>query len=75
MNAVTDREEKVKKRLDDITRGDAYKRSLNLGGMVADTLKKQVENVKKSIERQDFKKAEKELDDLKKLAENPTEAL
>jgi hypothetical protein len=75
MNVVTDRENKVKKRLDDITRGDAFKRSLSLGGIVADTLKKQEENIKKSIERQDFKKAEKELDDLKKLAENPTDAM
>jgi hypothetical protein len=70
-----DRKEQDEKRLDDITGGDAFKKSKALGGIVADALNKQVENVKRLIDSKDFKKAEQALDELKKLAENPTEDL
>ncbi len=70
-----DQKEQATKRLNDITGGSDYKKALTLGGPVADVLKKQVDAIKKSIDRGDTKSADKQMDDLKKLAEHPTEEI
>jgi hypothetical protein len=43
-----------------------------LGGLVADTLNKQVEKVRRLIDSKDFKQAEKALDELQKLVDHPS---
>jgi hypothetical protein len=74
MDAVNaDKKDQATQRLNGITNGTAYKRSLSLGGPVADVLKKQVEKVKKAIDRKDFRNAEHDMDELKEMAEHPTE--
>jgi hypothetical protein len=70
-----DRKQQVEKRLADITNGDAFKKSQALGGIVADSLNKEVQNIKSLINNKNFTAAEKALDELKQLAEQPTEDL
>jgi len=70
-----DRTAEAEKRLADIQKGSAFKQAMSQGGLVADALNKQVENVKKLIDSKDFKNAGKAMDELEKLAESPTEDL
>ncbi len=70
-----DHKAEAEKRLSDIEKGSDFKHAMSQGGLVADTLKKQADDVRKLIDDKDYKNAGKAMDELEKLAKNPTEEM